>query len=190
MRNWSSRLSGPCEVCTPMTFRCDRWLFRGPERICPCTFHVRGCGFCAPHDRGGAYLSMQRELPECRHRGDEIRRGQWACCSPRLVVLHGSVTAEDCLACPYADRPCSPVQPGLGPSRQPGIGDRFSTAVCPREVILRPAILAIAMITAPRSVRTVDASLAAMRRGGFSQAIDVFAEPGIDLAPARCQDPR
>jgi hypothetical protein len=128
---------------------------------------------------------MQRELPKCRHRGDEIRRGQWACCSPKLVVLHGSVTAEDCLACRYADRPYSPVQPGVGRSRQPAIGNPFATAVCRQEVILRPAMLAIAMITAPRSVRTVDASLAAVRRGGFSQTIDIFAEPGVELAPQR-----
>jgi len=126
---------------------------------------------------------MYCELPECRHRGDEIRPGQWACGSPKLVVLHGSVTAEDCLACRYAERPCSPVQRGAGQSRQPAVGDGFSTAVCPQEVILRPAMLAIAMITAPRSVRTVDASLAAVRRGGFAQTIDVFAEPGVDLAP-------
>ena len=126
---------------------------------------------------------MQRELPECRHRGDEIRRGLWACRSPNLVVLHGSVTADDCLACRYADHPCSPVPAGAGRLKTLATGDPLSIASCPQEVIVCPAMLAIAMITAPRSVRTVDASFAAVRRGGFSQTIDVFAEPGVDLAP-------
>ncbi len=126
---------------------------------------------------------MPRELPQCRHRGAEIRRGQWACSSPKLVVLHGSVTADDCLACRYADHPGGPLQPGAGRLPKPAGGDRLATALPPREVVLRPELLAIAMITAPRSVRTVDGSLAAVRRGGFSQTIDVFAEPDADLAP-------
>ncbi|MGO9113218.1 MAG: glycosyltransferase [Thermoguttaceae bacterium] len=126
---------------------------------------------------------MHGELPECRHRGDEIRRGQWACCSPKLVITNGSVTAEDCNACRFADHPYDPVQAGAGRLKGLAISDPLATALHRQEVVLQPATLAIAMITAPRSVRTIDASLATMRRGGFSQTIEVFAEPGVDLAP-------
>jgi glycosyltransferase involved in cell wall biosynthesis len=124
---------------------------------------------------------MQRELPQCRHRGEEVRRGQWTCRSPKLVLVHGLVRAEDCLACLYADHPSDPLPPEWG-ARETG-GDRPAPAGPPKEVILRPEMLAIAMITAPRSLRTVDASLEELRHGGFSQKIDVFAEPGADLPP-------
>ena len=46
------------------------------------------------------------------------------------------------------------------------------------------AWLAIAMISAPRTTRLVEQSLAELRRGGFTQSIHVFEEPGTDVSPA------
>ena len=51
---------GPCEVCTPMTFRCDRWLFRGPN--------VFVLAHSMYEDAGSVRLRSWWSLPETAHR--------------------------------------------------------------------------------------------------------------------------
>ena len=130
---------------------------------------------------------MPSILPLCRHRGDELRTDEWLCASPKVVALAGTVRAADCRACHCIDHP--PVAddfPLLIHADLLGSAGDGAAAAGPAvyEVELRPASLAIVMIAAPRSAATVDRSLASLRRGGFTQPIDVFAEPGTAVAPA------
>ncbi len=131
---------------------------------------------------------MPNFLPLCRHRGGELRPDEWLCASPRIVALGGTVRAADCRACHCIDHPTADadfpllIYAGLLEADCSGaVGAARPAAI---EVELRPASLAIAMIAAPRSTATVDRSLASLRRGGFTQSIDLFAEPGTAVAPA------
>ncbi len=131
---------------------------------------------------------MPSFLPQCRHRGGELRFDEWLCASPKIVALGGAVRAADCRACHCVDHPTAGadfpllIHASLLEIDCDGAVDAARPAVY--EVELRPASLAIAMIAAPRSRPTVDRSLASLRRGGFTQSIEVFAEPGTDVAPA------
>lgn len=46
---------------------------------------------------------MKFQLPECRHRGRQVRPGRFQCKSNRLVHRDGTCTADFCARCPYAD---------------------------------------------------------------------------------------
>lgn len=129
-----------------------------------------------PAGRGS--LMTSHALPPCRHRGAEFAAGRWTCSSPLLLIPARIVTAEVCACdCPYVDHA---LRDDLGnhapisPTGESGI----RTAVR-----LRPELVAVAMVTAPRPVQTVDRSLAELRRAGFQQTIHVFAEPKSDVRP-------
>ncbi len=118
-------------------------------------------------------------LPICRHRGEQFTPGQWVCSSPRLVIPGGIVTAEVCRhECPYADHD-DDLPPGCLPS---DAAEETAQAATPLAVAADPESIAVAMITAPRPVPTVERSLHELRRAGFAQTICVFEEPGTDLA--------
>jgi hypothetical protein len=129
-------------------------------------------------------MNDQGLLP-CRHRGPALACDRWSCHSPKLVIPGGVVTREICnTSCPYVDHePDRQIDRLLGPGGTHGtatsqwLQDRVW-------VTPRADVVAIAMISAPRPVRTVDRSLRELRNAGFSQPVCVFAEPGTDVAPA------
>ena len=110
------------------------------------------------------------KIPPCRHRGDEFAPGQWTCSSPKVVAPARIVTARVCSTiCPYVDHPLE-----AAPRKPDG-----AAAV---RVGLRPRMLALGMVTAPRHVPTVQQSLAELRRAGFRQTVHLFAEPRTRVA--------
>src|SRR5947208_628467 len=121
-------------------------------------------------------------LPPCRHRGAALGPGLWRCCSPKVVAPRG-VTPEMCASrCAYVDHADDPRFPAL-----PGAAAWFLGAAgpgpvepVPRSVRPRPELLALAMITAPRERPTLARSLRELRRAGFPQDVQLFAEPGAD----------
>ncbi len=126
-------------------------------------------------------------LPRCRHRGTAVARNQWSCHSPKVVVPGGVVTREICSAlCPYVDHePDRRLERLLRQFPPADDGGSFSRWPYDRQPVTpRPDCLAIAMLTAPRPVRTVDRSLTELRRAGFTQPIRVFAEPDTEVTPA------
>jgi hypothetical protein len=134
---------------------------------------------------------MLTPLPACRHRGDEISPDRWVCRSPWLVVPAGIVSGDVCRSeCSYVDFAADPPAgrksrgsrvEGLEPenSENANSASRLPAATA---VEVRPEMLSIAMISAPRPVATVDLSLAELRRGGFSQSVTVFEEPETHVA--------
>jgi hypothetical protein len=109
-------------------------------------------------------------IPACRHRGEETGHERWVCRSPRIFAPLGYVSGRTCrFLCPYVDHDgdgAKAVEAADGPIR----------------VAARPELFALAMITAPRRVPTMDRSVAELRRGGFAQRLRVFAEPGSVVA--------
>ncbi|MBN9120280.1 MAG: hypothetical protein J0I06_14170 [Planctomycetes bacterium] len=104
-------------------------------------------------------------LPGCRHRGEELLPDRWVCLSDRLVVRTGLVSGETCRSrCPYVDH--EPDGPARSEPHAPGL-----TVACD------PRLVAVGVITAPRSVPTLPQTLAELRRAGFPQPVRVFAEP-------------
>ncbi|HEY8506001.1 MAG TPA: hypothetical protein VIL46_15555, partial [Gemmataceae bacterium] len=128
------------------------------------------------------------EPPPCRHRGPAFAPGQYTCSSPKLVIPGGIVTAEVCRThCPFVDHPDPvPRAPASGVGfRHTAPADLRPRAAARRPVAVRPRPerLAVAMITAPRAVRTVERSLTEVRRAGFGQTVYLFQEPGTGVAP-------
>ena len=107
---------------------------------------------------------MPVELPTCRHRGRRLAADAWECRCPDLVLPTGAVSSVDCaLLCHCPDRE---------DRRQPAVlvdGPRCE--------------ISLAVLTAPRAVRTVERTLRELRRGGFEQTIYVFQEPGAGVVP-------
>jgi hypothetical protein len=110
------------------------------------------------------------------------------CASPKVIAPAGAVRAEDCVACHCINHATDHlvIRPQLYPTRRNGetVDAIDAAAAQPCEVEQRSGLVAIAMIAAPRSVETTDSSLTSLRRGGFGQTIDVFAEPGTAIAKA------
>ena len=118
------------------------------------------------------------QLPGCRHRGAEIAHDQWSCRSPWIVAPAGIVGGDVCRhECAYVDFDNQP--PAV--NRQ-GVADSELSRLF--EVAVRPELLSIGMISAPRPVRTVEQSLSELRRAGFAQQITVYEEPGTAVSPA------
>jgi len=115
-------------------------------------------------------------LPACRHRGPFAHAGRWPCRHPQLIVPDGLVSAEYCSTCSCAEQP-------LGADSGSAQLPLASLLAAPRAApSASDRSLAIAMITAPRPVRTVERSLAELRRGGFEQTVHLFEEPGTGAA--------
>jgi hypothetical protein len=113
------------------------------------------------------------KIPPCRHRGDEFAPGKWTCSSPKVIAPARIVTADVCSTiCPYVDHPLAPASRAAG-------------GIAAIRVRPRPRRLAIGMVTAPRHVRTVEQSLAELRRAGFRQTIHLFEEPRTRVARRR-----
>src|SRR5262249_500772 len=94
----------------------------------------------------------------------------------------------DCGACHCIDHATDRLVIGQPPyatgRNDETVGAIDATAAQPCEVEQRPELVAISMIAAPRTVATTDPSLPSLRRGGFAQTIDVFAEPGAEIVKA------
>src|SRR5262245_17389135 len=120
----------------------------------------------------------EASLPVCRYRGSPVGDGQWVCNSPKLVAPAGLVAADVCRhVCPFVDH-------GVADVGEPSGARRAQIQLNPPvQVILRPECLEIALITAPRPVRTVDRSIQELRQAGFTQEIQVFAEPDSRVEP-------
>ncbi|MGL4464397.1 MAG: glycosyltransferase family 2 protein [Planctomycetia bacterium] len=127
-------------------------------------------------------------LPECRFRViDDPPRLH--CLHPRVHVLRGLVSSAICCTCPMAatddafddaihndDRFLDVALDSL-----PAVLSRPDDVLVAAGAFLvdfDPALVAIAMTTAPRGVPTLDACLDSLRLAGFDQPVHLFAEPG------------
>src|SRR5262245_56367129 len=109
------------------------------------------------------------KIPPCRHRGAEFAPGKWTCSSSKVIAPARIVTAHVCSTiCPYVDHELD------------GVSERDAPITAVR-VRPRRRLLAVGMVTAPRHVRTVEQSLAELRRAGFAQRVHVFQEPRTNL---------
>ena len=126
-------------------------------------------------------------LPPCRHRGPALLPDRWSCHSTKLVIPGIGVTREMCATvCPYVDhepdRRLERMLRHVPLADDSGLCSRWPHDRLP--VTPQPNCLAIAMLSAPRPVCTVDNSLHELRCAGFTQPVRVFAEPGTVVAPA------
>jgi hypothetical protein len=98
-------------------------------------------------------------------------------------VPGGTVSDEFCGRCSWAGETAAPLAPAAAAAQIETLDSIAANSTLPNG---RDAEnwLAIAMISAPRRVRTVERSLQELRRGGFDQTIHVFQEPGTHVAPA------
>ena len=127
---------------------------------------------------------MKAGLPHCRHRGLEVQPLHWTCNSDKLDILGGVVTEEVCRQhCPFVDHPDENQSTIVTADSGPAVHAR--SAVDKNRAIPiahDPSLLSIAMITAPRPVKTVERSIAELRKARFPQRVHLFAEPDVDLA--------
>jgi GT2 family glycosyltransferase len=95
--------------------------------------------------------------------------------------MGGIVTADICRdLCPHVDHATDESECLNSPTvdQAQSLGGQIPVA-------LDPALVSIAMVTAPRPISTVERSIAELRRAGFCQPIRLFAEPrspSVDLA--------
>lgn len=142
------------------------------RQFCPgCGLVVRAPGRIFAGECSGAMSAWQSSIdwqPPCRYLGPLSCVTESKCCGGETVLtehfgcshpLHESTTESGCLTC---------VDYRLA-------NDRRTTGE-------RAGGLAIGIITAPRAVPTLGATIKSLRRAGLDHWIDVFAEPG---APTR-----
>ena len=161
MRGWNSRHAVPLHGLVEV--RGLAWVRDEPVDFARCVALCRLAAFIA---RGAGSEMNSVALPSCRHRGEQIGRERWVCRSPSIFAPLGFVSGRTCrFLCPYVDHD------GHGPKAAEGVRG-------PITIRARLELFALAMITAPRQVPTVNRTIAEARRAGFVQRLRVFAEPG------------
>lgn len=129
---------------------------------------------------------MSEPLPPCRHRGAARGPERWACNSPKLVAINGTVSSDTCRRCPWPDHsvegttaPSHTVPQDRSAPREADSGRRPQPPpqVGPRELEpdRRARTWSLGLTTAPRKTETLRRTLKSLASAGWPRP-RVFAD--------------